>query len=218
MEAIGIKGRRTLLFGDGDFSTAQDFLFVLVDKMCKGILHSCVNKLYCREFIVDEMDKEFRWGEDFSFNVHYFSRVERVSLIGKALYHYDCTSESVTRGKYQTRKPYIDKLHRTCLDIMREKYSSEMLEREMNAKYISDVLEDYKLSTAFFKMKRKTIIEYYKAYEENVGNCSLDSWKVRLFYEKRFSRLLAKMRTEKVLSGCKFFIKRILKRRLRGAQ
>lgn len=202
----GVSGRS---FGEGDWENSDAFLPVLREFLHKGILHSCVNKLYRRERIFELMNPEFRWGEDFAFNVKYFLGSERISLIDDAPYYYDCTTVSLTRGQYISRKSYLKNLYTVCVNTFVEKYGQTALSDVLQTMYLKDLLADYQNTTSVFKMRKKHLSQLHMIEGSLFGTAVPGNSQIDLLCEGKHARLCWGLRKSRAISKAKQIIKRM---------
>lgn len=209
MECITHNGKNKLVFGEGDFENSNSFLPVLIESIQRGILHSCINKLYRREKINEPMNPEFRWGEDFAFNVKYFLGSERISLIDDAPYYYDCTTVSLTRGQYISRKIYLKNLYTVCVNTFVEKYGQTALSDVLQTMYLKDLLTDYQNTTSVFKMRKKHLSQLHMIEGSLFGTAVPGNSQIDLLCEGKYARLCWGLRKSRAISKAKQIIKRM---------
>ena len=116
----------------------------------KAIIHSPCNKLYKRSLIKEYMNTDFRWGEDYVFNVMYMKNIQTVSVISNPLYVYDCVGDSVTRGG--TRESSLLKKQRYLLtyNVLHEIFCSKKLDSVVTEHFILELFNNLTYSYKLF--------------------------------------------------------------------
>lgn len=188
----------------------QEFYKYIIKYLSKAILHSCCNKLYVKNKIHSLMNSEYRWGEDFIFNIEYLKNVESITIVEDQLYHYDCSNESVTRSKYQPQNFYIVQRYKHAYEVLNALYASKEVDSLLSALFIKEILSDYSQSTSLLKFNKQSIQDLLSDKKDAIARiipydrvtkavCARDFDKVlKILWKERFK--------SEIKAKCKFVI------------
>lgn len=191
-------------------------IYEFASYVCKyyhlGILHSCWNKLYKKSLVTSQMNPKYRWGEDYIFNLEYLTNVKTLSIIDKALYYYDCTDESITRGKYQKQDEYIKERYRLSLIYLNDIFHSQEINQIISYHFIRELFSDFKHSNSLWCISPKAITIIL---EENKKAIDLmkptDTFSI-LIMKRKANTIARRLRQEKIQSYIKNLIKHFIKK------
>lgn len=150
IKVIGKYKKSVISFGDALNLNIVAFGEIIARYYTKAIIHSPCNKLYKRSLIKEYMNTDFRWGEDYVFNVMYMKNIQTVSVISNPLYVYDCVGDSVTRGG--TRESSLLKKQRYLLtyNVLHEIFCSKKLDSVVTEHFILDLFNSLTYSYKLF--------------------------------------------------------------------
>lgn len=116
----------------------------------KAIIHSPCNKLYRRGLIKEYMNTDFRWGEDYVFNVMYMKNIQTVSIISNPLYVYDCVGDSVTRSGVRESSLLKKQRYLLTYNVLHEIFCSKKLDSIVTKHYILELFDNLMCSYKHF--------------------------------------------------------------------
>lgn len=150
IKVIGKYKKSVISFGDALNLNIVAFGEIIARYYTKAIIHSPWNKLYKRSLIKEYMNIDFRWGEDYVFNVMYMKNIQTVSVISNPLYVYDCVGDSVTRGG--TRESSLLKKQRYLLtyNVLHEIFCSKKLDSVVTEHFILELFNNLTYSYKLF--------------------------------------------------------------------
>lgn len=150
IKVIGKYKKSVISFGDALNLNIVAFGKIIARYYTKAIIHSPCNKLYKRSLIKEYMNIDFRWGEDYVFNVMYMKNIQTVSVISNPLYVYDCVGDSVTRGG--TRESSLLKKQRYLLtyNVLHEIFCSKKLDSVVTEHFILELFNNLTYSYKLF--------------------------------------------------------------------
>lgn len=157
VNVISLKREKKISFGDYYCKDKTEFLDVLINHYKDAIVNSCCNKLYKKNKIFEKMPENRAIGEDYLFNLNYIANATSISLVDEALYFYDCTNESVTRGKYKNKSEHIEEMYVNSFEIFNKLYSSDELNSVVAQLFIKDLLYDYVNTKTLFGIKTREL-------------------------------------------------------------
>lgn len=205
----------SVLFGDRKSLTLNEFSQWVAKFYTSGIIHSSCTKLYKRALINSLMNPKFRYGEDLFFNLEYLLNVRKVTIIDKALYHYDCTGDSVTRGKYICQRESIETLYAKSIICLERLFHSEAVNSVASVQYFKDLFADMKNSSTIWHINSQTVASVIESNGEAIDRIIPTDKLSRLLAQKDIPALLSNIRKDMFISMCRQCVKRIL-RTIRG--
>lgn len=137
-------------FGDALNLNIVAFGEIIAKYYSKAIIHSPCNKLYKRSLIKEYMNTDFRWGEDYVFNVMYMKNIQTVSVISNPLYVYDCVGDSVTRSGMRESSLLKKQRYLLTYNVLHEIFRSENLDSVVTKHFILELLDNLMYSYKFY--------------------------------------------------------------------
>lgn len=203
--------RNTIMYENTKGLSLNDFIPYVYKYYNLGILHSCCNKLYKKSLIRSEMNPLYRWGEDYIFNLEYLLNVTTVSILDKALYYYDCTNDSVTRGKYQKQEVYIKERYQISFSYLNEIFKSPDINHLISYRYICELLNDYKYTNGFLHINEKSIKNILNSNVEAINYIKSTDTLSTYIIHRKFKNIVRILQKEKLILLFKKAIKTILR-------
>lgn len=203
--------RNEIIFKSSIGISINDFTTYICRYYHLGILHSCCNKLYKKTFVKSQMNPNYRWGEDYIFNLEYLANIRKISILDKILYFYDCTDESVTRGKYQKQEEYIKERYMLSLVYLNRIFHSKEINNIISYRYICELFADFQKSNTLWCINSKAI---KRILEENRKAIELmqpiDSFSKQII-SNDVHLITYKLKKEKIQYNIKNIIKQLIK-------
>lgn len=150
MKVISKYKKSIISFGDALNLNIVAFGEIIAKYYSKAIIHSPCNKLYKRSLIKEYMNTDFRWGEDYVFNVMYMKNIQTVSVISNPLYVYDCVGDSVTRSGMRESSLLKKQKYLLTYNVLHEIFRSENLDSVVTKHFILELLDNLMYSYKFY--------------------------------------------------------------------
>ena len=211
MVSYTLTSSNSIIYEDTLGLSINDFKHYVYKYYKTGILHSCCNKLYKRALIKSEMNPLYRWGEDYIFNLEYLLNVKTVSIVKQALYYYDCTTESVTRSRYEKQEIYIKERYAISFEYLNKIFQSQDINHIISYHYMCELFEDYKYTNNFLQINKKTIKLILDENSEVINFIKPTDVVSNFIIQRKASNISRKLQKEKLIFLFKKTIKTIVK-------
>lgn len=210
IEFISLTKIEMNTFGDHFCKNRMEICSIINEFYDSAILHSCCNKLYKRNLIHELMPESYIYGEDYVFNLRYLQNVLSLTVIDEPLYIYDCTNESVTRGKKKNTATVIKEQYELSCAIFLELFQDEKLIDTVTTFFIKNLLSNIVSQTTIFGITTKcvndTLVQYEKETQRVCGNGMLE----QAIHESNYRYIARLLRKKRIDSMIKSAIKRIV--------
>lgn len=130
----------------------------------KLLLNSPCNKIYRKELIKEKFREDLDLGEDFLFNLAYFSEMKSISIINDCLYNYVQADESSLSGKFRQNQKHISEMtHKAAIKFLTDNgVKNEGTEIDEIFLYdIINAMEKLPFEKKMSYTEKKSIIESY---------------------------------------------------------
>lgn len=150
IKVIGKYKKSVISFGDALNLNIVAFGEIIARYYTKAIIHSPCNKLYRRSLIKEYMNTDFRWGEDYVFNVMYMKNIQTVSIISNPLYVYDCVGDSVTRSGVRESSLLKKQRYLLTYNVLHKIFCSKELDSIVSKHFILELFDNLAYSYKHF--------------------------------------------------------------------
>lgn len=200
MEILSLRGRRNRTFGSHICRTKAEMCSVICEHYEAAFVHSCCNKLYKRIFITDYMRTDHVYGEDYIFNLKYMRNISSFSVIDEPLYVYDCTNESVTRGRNRNCADVIKEQYQLTCQLLIDYFNSETLFSVATSLFIKELLADYAANTQIWNIRGATIKSVLQEYQEQLQRITANDYWVEAIRNSDYCNIAHSLRVKKFKS------------------
>lgn len=120
----------------------QEFLQMFSEMYGARLLNSPCNKIYRRGLLREGFRENLHLGEDFLFNLAYFSSAERITIIQDVLYNYVQVEDGGSlSGKFNEEQKQISELtHREAKKFLEENGRGDENSREIDEVFLYDII------------------------------------------------------------------------------
>lgn len=150
IKVISKYKKNVISFGESLNLNTKAFGEIIAQYYSKAIIHSPCNKLYKRSLIKEYMNTDFKWGEDYVFNVMYMKNIHTVSVISNPLYVYDCVGDSVTRSGMRESSLLKKQRYLLTFNVLHETFCSKKLESIVTEHFILELFNNLTYSYKLF--------------------------------------------------------------------
>ncbi len=210
MVIIGNYFLKKNVFKSGVYKNREEMTKCIAENYEKAFIHSLCNKLYKKKLITRQMNENYIYGEDYIFNIMYLQNVNSFCVIDLALYFYDCTNESITRGKGKNSADVLENQYKFVNNFFAEFSPGCKIEAILANRFLTDLLamyiHEYNLMRLDFDLIQSIFTKYGYAIKRIDSSVPLLN---DLKERKRFKVLMG-LKRKRLQYVIRYAIKRLL--------